>query len=79
MDFFGNLALGFSVALTPFNLLMAVVGVTLGILIGALPGVGPPLVSATASVRYSGTNASSHSRRAIPFTARTKKRSPPRR
>ncbi len=42
MDFLGNLALGFSVALTPFNLLMAVVGVTLGILIGALPGVGPP-------------------------------------
>ena len=42
MDFLGNLALGFSIALTPFNLLMAVVGVTLGILIGALPGVGPP-------------------------------------
>jgi putative tricarboxylic transport membrane protein len=42
MDFLGNLALGFSVALTPFNLLMAVAGVTLGILIGALPGVGPP-------------------------------------
>ncbi len=42
MDFLGNLALGFSVALTPFNLLMAAVGVTVGILIGALPGVGPP-------------------------------------
>ena len=42
MDFLGNLALGFSVALTPFNLLMAAAGVTLGILIGALPGVGPP-------------------------------------
>ncbi len=42
MDFLGNLALGFSVALTPFNLLMAFAGVTLGILIGALPGVGPP-------------------------------------
>jgi putative tricarboxylic transport membrane protein len=42
MDFFSNLALGFSVALTPFNLMMAVVGVLLGILIGALPGVGPP-------------------------------------
>ena len=42
MDFFGNLMLGFSVALTPFNLMMAVVGVLLGILIGALPGVGPP-------------------------------------
>ena len=42
MDFLSNLALGFSVALTPFNLLMAVCGVLLGILIGALPGVGPP-------------------------------------
>ncbi len=42
MDFAANLALGFSVALTPFNLLMAVCGVVLGILIGALPGVGPP-------------------------------------
>ena len=42
MDCFSNLMLGFSVALTPFNLMMAVVGVLLGILIGALPGVGPP-------------------------------------
>ncbi len=41
MDFLGNLALGFSVALTPFNLLMAGVGVVVGILIGALPGIGP--------------------------------------
>jgi putative tricarboxylic transport membrane protein len=42
VDFFANLALGFSVALTPFNLLMAVAGVIVGILIGALPGIGPP-------------------------------------
>jgi putative tricarboxylic transport membrane protein len=42
MDFLANLGLGFSVALTPFNLLMATCGVVLGILIGALPGVGPP-------------------------------------
>ena len=42
MDFLANLALGFSVALTPFNLFMATCGVVLGILIGALPGVGPP-------------------------------------
>jgi len=34
--------MGFSVALTPFNLLMAACGVTVGILIGALPGIGPP-------------------------------------
>ncbi len=42
MDFLSNLALGFSVALTPFNLVMALVGVIVGILIGALPGIGPP-------------------------------------
>jgi putative tricarboxylic transport membrane protein len=36
-----NLALGFSVALSPFNLLMAAAGVTVGQLIGALPGIGP--------------------------------------
>ena len=35
-------SMGFSVALTPFNLLMAIAGVTVGILIGALPGIGPP-------------------------------------
>jgi putative tricarboxylic transport membrane protein len=38
MDFLSNLSLGFSVALTPFNLLMATCGVVMGILIGALPG-----------------------------------------
>jgi putative tricarboxylic transport membrane protein len=42
VDFLSNLALGFSVALTPFNLVMAMAGVTVGILIGALPGIGPP-------------------------------------
>ncbi len=42
MDFLANLSLGFSVALTPFNLLMATCGVVIGILIGALPGIGPP-------------------------------------
>ncbi len=42
MDFFANLTMGFTVALTPFNLLMATGGVTVGILIGALPGIGPP-------------------------------------
>ena len=42
MDFLSNLALGFSVAFTPFNLVMAVAGVMVGMLIGALPGVGPP-------------------------------------
>src|SRR5512132_3174023 len=42
MDFAHNLSMGFSVALTPFNLLMATAGVVVGILIGALPGIGPP-------------------------------------
>lgn len=36
-----HLALGFSIALSPFNLLMAFLGAVLGTLIGALPGIGP--------------------------------------
>jgi putative tricarboxylic transport membrane protein len=36
-----SLVMGFSVALTPFNLFMATAGVVLGTLIGALPGIGP--------------------------------------
>ena len=42
MDFLSHLSLGFSIAFTPFNLMMAVAGVMIGMLIGALPGVGPP-------------------------------------
>ncbi len=42
MDFLANLAMGFGVAFTPFNLCMALAGVLVGMLIGALPGVGPP-------------------------------------
>jgi len=34
--------MGFGIALTPFNLMMAVAGVLVGMLIGALPGIGPP-------------------------------------
>ena len=41
MEILSNLALGFGVALSPFNLLMCLVGVMLGTLIGVLPGVGP--------------------------------------
>lgn len=41
MDLFSNLALGFGVALTPINLLYALVGCVLGTLIGVLPGIGP--------------------------------------
>ena len=41
MDLFSNLALGFSVAVTPLNLVYCFVGCLLGTLIGVLPGVGP--------------------------------------
>ena len=41
MEILSNLALGFGVALSPFNLLMCLVGVILGTLIGVLPGIGP--------------------------------------
>lgn len=37
----GNLALGFSAAATAQNLLYCFIGVTLGTLIGVLPGIGP--------------------------------------
>jgi TctA family transporter len=40
-DFFANLALGFSVALTPMNLGFALVGCLVGTLVGVLPGIGP--------------------------------------
>ena len=35
-----NLLLGFQIAITPFNLFMAVVGILLGTIIGVLPGSG---------------------------------------
>jgi putative tricarboxylic transport membrane protein len=41
MDLFSNIFLGFSVALTPLNLLYAFIGCFLGTLIGVLPGIGP--------------------------------------
>ncbi len=41
MEVFSNLLLGFQVALSPFNVLMCLIGVLLGTLIGVLPGVGP--------------------------------------
>jgi len=40
MDVFNNLILGFSVALTPMNLLYCLIGVLLGTLVGVLPGIG---------------------------------------
>ena len=41
MDILSNLALGFEVALSPWTLMLAVVGCFLGTIIGALPGLGP--------------------------------------
>ena len=41
MDLISNLALGFSIALSAYTLMLAVVGCFLGTIIGALPGLGP--------------------------------------
>jgi len=41
MELFDNLALGFSIALTPYTLMLAVIGCFVGTIIGALPGLGP--------------------------------------
>ena len=41
MDVLGNLLNGFAHALTPLNLLLGLLGVTIGTLVGVLPGLGP--------------------------------------
>src|SRR4029078_6587911 len=41
MDLINHLMLGFGVALTPINLMYALIGCLLGTLIGVLPGIGP--------------------------------------
>ena len=41
MDFFSNVVLGFSVALSPTNLLFCFLGALVGTLVGVLPGLGP--------------------------------------
>ena len=41
MEILSNLALGFSIALSPYTLTLAVIGCFLGTVIGALPGLGP--------------------------------------
>jgi len=46
VDTLAQLAQGFAVALTPINLVWALVGVTLGTAIGVLPGLGPALTIA---------------------------------
>ena len=46
MDALSSLLDGFSVALTPENLMWALLGVFLGTLVGVLPGIGPALTVA---------------------------------
>src|SRR3989449_6943964 len=41
MDLFDNLIFGFGVAISLQNLLYCLIGVTVGTLIGVLPGIGP--------------------------------------
>src|SRR5213596_4354313 len=41
MEIFNNLVMGFGVAITPFNIIMCLIGCLLGTLIGVLPGIGP--------------------------------------
>ena len=41
MDLLSHLATGFGVALTPVNLIYALIGALVGTLIGVLPGIGP--------------------------------------
>ena len=41
MDLLSNLSLGFSIALSPETLILAIIGCFVGTIIGALPGLGP--------------------------------------
>ncbi|MGH7773532.1 MAG: tripartite tricarboxylate transporter permease [Candidatus Binatia bacterium] len=40
MEAFANLLMGFEIALSPYNLLIATIGIVLGTIIGVLPGLG---------------------------------------
>ena len=50
MELLHNLQVGFGVALTFTNLLYCLIGVSLGTLIGVLPGIGPVATIAMLSV-----------------------------
>jgi len=53
MELLGNLAIGFSVAVTLQNLLYCFIGVLLGTLIGVLPGIGPvPTIAMLLPITY---------------------------
>jgi putative tricarboxylic transport membrane protein len=41
MDIFSNILTGFSIAATPLNLILCLVGCFVGTLVGVLPGIGP--------------------------------------
>jgi putative tricarboxylic transport membrane protein len=41
MDILSNLAMGFSIVLTPWTLALAVIGCFIGTMVGTLPGLGP--------------------------------------
>ncbi len=41
MEILNNLMMGFSIALSPYTLMLALIGCFLGTIIGALPGLGP--------------------------------------
>src|SRR3989304_914914 len=42
LESLSSLAYGFTIALQPLNLLYCFIGVTMGTLVGVLPGIGPP-------------------------------------
>ncbi len=46
MEAFGQLAQGFADAVTPLNLLFALIGTLLGTAVGVLPGIGPAMTVA---------------------------------
>src|SRR5712692_7555681 len=53
MEIFNNLVMGFGVAVTPINLLYALIGCLLGTLIGVLPGIGPvPTIALLLPITY---------------------------
>ena len=53
MDFWSNIAMGFSVVAEPMNFLFCFLGVLLGTLIGVLPGLGPgPTISLLLPLTY---------------------------
>jgi TctA family transporter len=50
MELLNHLALGFGVAMTPINLLYALIGSLVGTLIGVLPGIGPVATDASVTL-----------------------------